>query len=102
MTVSSHALKCHQVSKSFGPVKALASVSLHVAPGELVALLGPNGAGKSTLFQILTGLFVADSGEVEVLGADMARNPVAALAHRIDWSVGRRTGRLDRVHVVAA
>ena len=80
MTVSSRALSCHQISKSFGAVKALSVVSLHVAPGELVALLGPNGAGKSTLFQILTGLFVADSGEVEVLGADMARNPVAALA----------------------
>jgi ABC-2 type transport system ATP-binding protein len=75
-----HALSCQQVSKSFGRVQALAAVSLHVAPGELVALLGPNGAGKSTLFQILTGLFVADHGEVEVLGADMARNPVAALA----------------------
>jgi ABC-2 type transport system ATP-binding protein len=46
----------------------------------MVALLGPNGAGKSTLFQILTGLFVADTGQVEVLGADMRRNPVAALA----------------------
>ena len=80
MTVSSRALSCHQISKSFGSVKALSGVSLHVAPGELVVLLGPNGAGKSTLFQILTGLFVADSGEVEVLGADMARNPVAALA----------------------
>ena len=80
MIALTRALSCHLVSKSFGPVKALAAVSLHVAPGELVALLGPNGAGKSTLFQILTGLFIADSGEVEVLGADMGRNPVAALA----------------------
>ena len=80
MIALTRALSCHLVSKSFGPVKALAAVSLHVAPGELVALLGPNGAGKSTLFLILTGLFIADSGEVEVLGADMGRNPVAALA----------------------
>lgn len=80
VNAASQALSCHQVSKSFGAVRALAGVSLHVAPGEFVALLGPNGAGKSTLFQILTGLFVADSGEVNVLGADMARNPVAALA----------------------
>ena len=77
---TTYALSCQQVCKNFGHVRALAAVTLHVAPGELVALLGPNGAGKSTLFQILTGLFVADSGEVEVLGADMARNPVAALA----------------------
>lgn len=73
-------LECRKLGKSFGASKALVDVSLQVAPGELVALLGPNGAGKSTLFQILTGLFVADSGEVEVLGVDMRRKPVAALA----------------------
>ena len=80
MPTDAHALVCREVKKSFGPTQALAGVSLHVAPGELVALLGPNGAGKSTLFQILTGLFVADGGQVEVLGTDMGRNPVAALS----------------------
>ena len=80
MDANSPALVCRDVSKSFGAVQALGGVSLRVGAGEMVALLGPNGAGKSTLFQILTGLFVADAGEVEVLGADMRRNPVAALA----------------------
>ncbi|MCC2097846.1 MAG: ATP-binding cassette domain-containing protein, partial [Hyphomicrobiales bacterium] len=44
------------------------------------ALLGPNGAGKSTLFQLLSGLFTADAGQIAVSGHDMARNPVPALA----------------------
>src|SRR3954462_13503599 len=73
-------LRCREVSKRYGRAVALDRVSLQVDAGEMVALLGPNGAGKTTLFQLLTGLFVADSGSVEVLGADMRRDPVAALA----------------------
>ena len=73
-------LVCREVGKRYGRTQALDAVSLSVAAGEMVALLGPNGAGKSTLFQLLTGLFVADSGSVEVLGADMRREPVRALS----------------------
>ena len=68
------------VSKSYGPRKALDAISLSVNPGEFVALLGPNGAGKTTLFQLLSGLFVADEGEIRVRGYDIRRNPVPALA----------------------
>jgi ABC-2 type transport system ATP-binding protein len=80
VTVQPPVLACREVSKRYGRTQALDAVSLSVAAGEMVALLGPNGAGKSTLFQLLTGLFVADSGTVEVLGADMRRDPVRALA----------------------
>jgi ABC-2 type transport system ATP-binding protein len=78
--VGAPVLACREVSKRYGRTQALDAVSLQVEAGEMVALLGPNGAGKTTLFQLLTGLFVADSGSVEVLGADMRRDPVRALA----------------------
>ena len=74
------ALQVRDVVKTFGRRRALDSVTLTVRPGEFVALLGPNGAGKTTLFQLLSGLFVPDSGRVEIMGQDMRRNPVPALA----------------------
>ena len=66
--------------KTYGPIRAVDGVSLAAHPGEFIALLGPNGAGKSTLFQLLSGLFTADSGRIEVMGHDMSRDPVPALA----------------------
>src|SRR5215212_7359047 len=74
------ALLVDNVAKSYGPIRAVDGVSLKAQPGEFIALLGPNGAGKSTLFQLLSGLFTADSGRIEVMGHDMARDPVPALA----------------------
>ena len=74
------ALEVQGLSKSYGPLKALDEVSLAVAAGEFVGLLGPNGAGKTTLFQILSGLFVADEGSVNVLGHDVRHSATAALA----------------------
>lgn len=46
----------------------LAGVSVHVAPGEVVAVIGPNGSGKSTLLQVLCGEIASDSGEVRMEG----------------------------------
>jgi ABC-2 type transport system ATP-binding protein len=74
------ALLLDSVVKSYGPMRAVDGVSLRVEPGEFIALLGPNGAGKTTLFQLLSGLFAADSGRIEVMGHDMSRDPVPALA----------------------
>lgn len=61
-------LALREVRKSYGSNEALKGVSLDIAPGEIVGLLGPNGAGKSTLFQIASGLFAPDGGEVRLFG----------------------------------
>ena len=74
-------LRTTGLTKRYGARAALKSLSLSLASGEFVALLGPNGAGKSTLFQVLTGLFAADEGEVEVAGHSFHRSATAALRH---------------------
>jgi len=57
-----------EISKSFGGVHALKSVSLKIFAGEILALCGENGAGKSTLMKVLTGAYAADKGEVRING----------------------------------
>src|SRR5271167_5227584 len=74
------ALLLDQVVKTYGAIRAVDGVGFTASAGELIALLGPNGAGKSTLFQLLSGLFVPNSGRIEVMGHDMTRKPVPALA----------------------
>jgi ABC-2 type transport system ATP-binding protein len=74
-------LRIQSLSKRYGKRPALEALSVELAPRGLVALLGPNGAGKSTLFQVLTGLFNADEGEVTVNGLPLATQAPAALRH---------------------
>ncbi len=73
-------LKLDRLTQRYGPRVALDALSLHIARGSFVVLLGPNGAGKSTLFQVLTGLFAADAGDVEVAGLSMRSDARRALA----------------------
>jgi branched-chain amino acid transport system ATP-binding protein len=59
------------VTKRFGGITANRDVSFEVAPGELVGIIGPNGSGKSTLFEIISGFYRPDAGEVHLDGASL-------------------------------
>jgi len=60
--MSTPLLQIDGVRKQFGGVTALDGVSLTIAPGHVHGLIGPNGAGKTTFFNVMTGLYTADSG----------------------------------------
>ena len=64
------------LTKSYGPQKALVNVSLEIKSGQITGLLGPNGAGKSTLMKIITGAVVPDEGSVVVNGIDVLKEPL--------------------------
>ena len=74
-------LRVEGLTKRYGDRVAIDALSFALGAGCLAALLGPNGAGKSTLFQVLTGLFGADDGDVEVEGISLRRAAPRALRH---------------------
>lgn len=61
------------ITKRFGGLLAVDSVSFGVNPGEIVGLIGPNGAGKSTVFNLITGFLSKDKGEVVFKEKDISR-----------------------------
>ncbi len=70
---SDFAIEVDSLVKSYGPRRAVDSISFAVRTGEVVALLGANGAGKSTTVEILEGHRKRTSGSVKVLGIDPER-----------------------------
>jgi ABC-2 type transport system ATP-binding protein len=65
------AIETSQLTKSFGPVRALDGVDLTVAAGGVYGVLGPNGAGKTTTIRVLATLLRPDSGSARVFGRDV-------------------------------
>ena len=58
---------------SYGPIKVLKGVSLHIDKGEIVSLIGANGAGKTTLMSTISGLLYPQRGEIQFEGQDITR-----------------------------
>ena len=61
-------VKCTNLSRSFGEIRALNDVNLSLPSGRIIGLLGPNGSGKTTLIKILNGLLQPTSGEARIAG----------------------------------
>ena len=72
-------LELRGVEKAFGGVSALAGLDLHVGEGEIVSVIGPNGAGKSTMFNVITGMYPPDAGDISFRG----RSIVGLIPNRI-------------------
>ncbi|MBN9553960.1 MAG: ABC transporter ATP-binding protein [Alphaproteobacteria bacterium] len=71
-------IEIQNLTKHFGPVTAVANLSLTVRPGEVLGFLGPNGAGKSTTMKMVTGYLAPDDGSVRICGHDIVSDTLAA------------------------
>lgn len=75
-------LAAKDVSISFGGVKAVDSVSFAVEPGQILSIIGPNGAGKTTLFNVVSGVYASEHGQVELAGENVTGLQPDKLAQR--------------------
>jgi len=69
-------IRLSNVNKSFGSLKAVDNISLHIPRGELFSFLGPNGAGKTTTIKMMVGLISPDEGQIQLGGWDIVKDPI--------------------------
>src|SRR2546425_11889073 len=75
----SRILELQGVSLSFGGLRVVADLDLVVNEGEIVSVIGPNGAGKTTLFNLVTGIYRPDDGQILLDGRDLVGLPAHAI-----------------------
>jgi branched-chain amino acid transport system ATP-binding protein len=80
--MSTTLLEARGIAKHFGGVKALSKVSLSIKQGEIYGLIGPNGAGKTTFFNVLTGLYHPDGGDIVFAGEKLKASTPHDVAQR--------------------
>jgi branched-chain amino acid transport system ATP-binding protein len=75
-------LEVKGVSKRFGGLQALTTVTFNLEQGRILGLIGPNGAGKTTLFNVINGVYTPDVGQVIFRGEDITGKPSFEVARR--------------------
>lgn len=89
------AIEVRDLCKSFGNFRAVDHLSLTIKQGEIFGLLGPNGSGKTTTINMISGLSVPTSGDVQVMGFDVRHN--ARRVHQILGSVPQETALYEEL-----
>lgn len=69
-------IRVQNVSKNYGERQAIKDLTFEIKTGEVVGFLGPNGAGKTTTMKMLTGFMTPSSGNIEICGFDVQKNPI--------------------------
>ena len=82
MSMAATLLEARAIAKRFGGVRALNDVSLTIRQGEIYGLIGPNGAGKTTFFNVLTGLYHPDGGDIVFAGEKLKASAPHDVAQR--------------------
>ena len=98
--MNQHVIELTNISKSYGDVKAVDSISLQVKKGEVLGIIGANGAGKSTTLEIMMGIRKPDTGTVKVLGMN-----IDDASNEIKQKIGiqlQQTALYDRIKVKEA
>ncbi|MBQ7160650.1 MAG: ABC transporter ATP-binding protein [Clostridia bacterium] len=70
-------LDISHLTKTYGTVKAVDDLTLHIAPGEIYGFIGHNGAGKTTTLKACTGILGFDGGDITICGTSIKKDPIA-------------------------